>query len=50
LPTLQNIFVKGIHPPGPFQKDIEQFVAARQLSGHPIAICNWDRTKTPTVT
>jgi hypothetical protein len=36
LPSLQNIFVDG--PSGPFQKAIGQFVAARQLSDHPIAI------------
>ena len=43
LPRLQNIFVEGLEPSGPFQKNIGQFVAARQLSGHPIAISIWDR-------
>jgi hypothetical protein len=43
LPSLQNIFVEGLEPSGPFQENIEQFVAARQLSGHPIAISVWDR-------
>ena len=38
LPSLQNIFVE---PSGPLQENIEQFVAARQLSGHPIAISAW---------
>jgi hypothetical protein len=40
LPSLQNVFVKGLEPSGPFQENIGQFVAARQLSGHPIAISN----------
>jgi hypothetical protein len=38
LPALQNIFVEGLKPSGPVQEDIGQFVAARQLSDHPIAI------------
>ena len=38
LPSLQNIFVERFEPSGPFQEIIGQFVAARQLSGHPIAI------------
>jgi hypothetical protein len=42
LPSLQNIFVEGLEPSGPFQKNFGQFVAARQLSGHPIAISDWD--------
>ena len=43
LPRLQNIFVEWFEPSGPFQKNIGQFVAARQLSGHPIAISDWRR-------
>jgi hypothetical protein len=37
LPSLQNIFVGGlrVEPSGPLQENIAQFVAARQLSGHP---------------
>jgi len=38
LPSLQNIFVDGLEPSGPFQEDIGQFVAARQLSGHSTTI------------
>jgi hypothetical protein len=41
LPALQNIFVKGFEPSGAFQKNIGQFVDARQLSGHLIAISDW---------
>ncbi|KAF8495477.1 hypothetical protein F5888DRAFT_1635540 [Russula emetica] len=43
LPSLQNIFVEKFEPSGPLQENIGQFVAARQLSGHPIAISDWDR-------
>jgi hypothetical protein len=42
LPSLQNILVKGLEPSGPFQENIGQFVAARQLSDHPIAIAVWE--------
>jgi hypothetical protein len=38
LPSLQNIFVEGLEPSGLFRENIGQFVAARQLSSHPIAI------------
>ena len=41
LPSLQNIFVEGLEPSGPFQKNIGQFVAARQLSDHPVTISAW---------
>jgi len=43
LLSLQNIFVEGLEPSGLFQENIEQFLAARQLSSHPIAISVWDR-------
>jgi hypothetical protein len=43
LPSLQNIFVEGLEPSGPFQENIGQFVTARQLSNHPIAISVWDK-------
>jgi hypothetical protein len=42
LPSLQNIFVKRLEPSGTFRKNIGQFVDARQLSGHLIAISVWD--------
>ena len=38
LPSLQNLFVEGLKPSGPIQENIGRLVAARQLSGHPIAI------------
>ena len=48
LPNLQNIFVEGLELSGPFQENIGHFVAARQLSGHPVTISDctisdWDR-------
>jgi hypothetical protein len=43
LPSLQNIFVEELEPLGPFLENIGQFVAARQLSGHPTAISVWDK-------
>ena len=43
LPSLQNISVEGLEPSGPFQEDIGRFVAARRLSGHPIASSDWDK-------
>ena len=38
LPGLQNIFMEDFKPSGPLQETIERFVAARQLSGHLIAV------------
>jgi hypothetical protein len=45
LPILQNIFVQKLEPWGPFPENIAQFIAARQLSDHPIAISvsDWDK-------
>jgi hypothetical protein len=42
LPSLQNIFVEGLESWGPIQKNIGQFVATRQLSGHPV-MSIWDK-------
>ena len=41
LPSLQDMFVEGFEPSGPLQEDIGQFVAARRLSNHPIAVSYW---------
>jgi F-box-like len=43
LPSLQHIFVEPLEPPGSFRRDIGQFVAARRLSDHPIAIYDWHK-------
>ena len=46
LPTLQNIYLEGVRSSetGPIQEVIEKFVAARQLSGHPITVSLWERS------
>ena len=41
LPTLENIFLEGLDSSGHVQKDIGQFVAARQVSSHPVTISRW---------
>ena len=38
LPTLENIFLEGHWTP----EGIEQFVAARQLTGYHVAVSHWD--------
>ena len=43
MPSLENIFVEGLEPSGPFRENIGQFVVARRLSNHPIAISVWDK-------
>jgi hypothetical protein len=44
LPSLQNIFVEGLNlkPSGHFPETIRQFLAARQLSGQPVTISDWN--------
>jgi hypothetical protein len=42
LPVLQNVFLEEPESLGPAQEAIRQFVAARQLSGHPVAIHRWE--------
>jgi len=39
LPALRSL---QFHPSRPVQEAIEKFVAARQLSGHPISVSHWD--------
>lgn len=43
LPTPQSLFLEELHPSGPVQESIDQFVAARQLAGHSIAVSSWVR-------
>jgi hypothetical protein len=38
LPALQNIFLHRLWVSGYLMQDIELFVAARQLSGRPVAV------------
>jgi hypothetical protein len=43
LPALENIFLGGLGPSGPVQEGIGQFVATRQVTGHPVAVSRWGR-------
>jgi hypothetical protein len=43
LPALQTLFLEETMPSGPMQEAIEQWVAARQLAGHPVAVSRWER-------
>ena len=43
LPALENIFLERLEPSGPVQEGVGQFVATRQVTGHPIAVSRWDR-------
>ena len=45
LPDLQNIFLEETHLSGPVQEAIGQFISARQLAGHPVAISLWERKR-----
>jgi hypothetical protein len=42
LPALENIFLGELLPSGPVQEAIGQFVAARQLLGHPVTVSHWN--------
>ena len=41
LPALQNLFLHGYRPSGPIGQAIENFITARQFSGHPVAVSRW---------
>ena len=47
LPTLENIFLDGFQTSGPLQEGIEKFVAARQLTNHPVTVSGWDSLRDP---
>ena len=38
----QSLFLEEQHASGPVQKTIQQFVVARQLGGHPVAVSRWE--------
>lgn len=38
LPALQNVFLPDFELSGAIQEAIQQFVTARQLSGHPLTV------------
>ena len=42
LPTLENIFLKGFQPSGSLHEGIKNFVSARRLTNHPVAVSRWD--------
>ena len=44
LPALEGLFLEDLPPSGPVQEAIGQFVAARRLLGHPVAVSDWNRT------
>ena len=43
LPALENIFLEGFKPSWPFLEGIEEFVAARRLTNHFVAVSSWNR-------
>jgi hypothetical protein len=45
LPTLENIFLERLESSGPVQEGIGQFVAARQVSSHPVTISRWENAE-----
>jgi hypothetical protein len=42
LPALESIFLKGLDSSGVVPEGIRQFVTARHLSSHPIAVTPWE--------
>ena len=45
LPALQTLFLEEPLRPGRVQDAIEQFVASRQLSSHPVLVSRWERKR-----
>jgi hypothetical protein len=43
LSTLQNLYLEGFQPSESVQEGIAQFISARQLTSHPVAVSVWDR-------
>jgi hypothetical protein len=43
LPILQNVFLEGLQLSGPVQEAIGKFIAARQVTDHPIVVARWER-------
>jgi len=42
LPALENVFISRLEPSGPVREAISEFADARQLSGHPVSIHDWE--------
>jgi hypothetical protein len=47
FPALESIYLEDPESSGPFEDAIGQFVAARQLSSHPVAVSHWNRRYQP---
>jgi hypothetical protein len=45
LPALESLFLEELQASEPVQEAIGQFVAARQLLGHPVAVSRWNKTR-----
>ena len=45
LPSLESLILEGPQRSGPIQEAIGQFVGARQLSGHSVAVSRWNETR-----
>ena len=45
FPALQNLFREGPQESELMQEVIEQFIDARQLSGHPVNLLSWERSQ-----
>jgi hypothetical protein len=43
LPALQNVLLEGFQPSEPVQEGLAQFISARQLTNHAVAISVWNR-------
>ena len=43
LPALENVFIDELQPFGPVHDLMTEFIAARQLAGHPVIICRWHK-------
>jgi hypothetical protein len=43
LPALQKVLLEGFQPSEPVHEGIAQFISARQLTNHPVAISVWSR-------
>ena len=42
VPALENVFIPGLEPSGRVREAISEFTDARQLSGHPVSIRDWE--------
>ena len=45
FPTLENISLEDLQESGPVREDIGKFVAARQVTSHPVTVSRWVRIR-----